>query len=131
MWVTTPDGTRKRKWAYGKSREETHAKWLKRYCCQQIASDRTIRDAWTVLCSALTNAVTEELIAENVAGLLKVSKPRRRKVKPWTVDEARRFPESAKRDGDPFYAAYVLILVLGLRKKTLKALKSLGEQLGS
>ena len=88
----------------------------KRYCCQQIASDRTIRDAWTVLCSALTNAVTEELITKNVAGMLKVSKPRKRKVKPWTVEEARRFLESAKREGDPLYAAYVLILVLGLRK---------------
>ncbi|MBO0829611.1 MAG: site-specific integrase, partial [Streptosporangiales bacterium] len=29
---------------------------------------------------------------------------------------ARRFLEAAKSDGDPFYAAYVLILVLGLRK---------------
>ena len=37
-------------------------------------------------------------------------------MKPWTVDEARRFLESAKRDQDPLYAAYVLILVLGLRK---------------
>ena len=58
----------------------------------------------------------EELIPKNVAGLLHVSKPRKRKVKPWTVDEARRFLESAKRDRDPLYAAYVLILVLGLRK---------------
>jgi integrase len=33
-----------------------------------------------------------------------------------TADEARRFLESAKRDRDPLYAAYVLILVLGLRK---------------
>ena len=85
-------------------------------CCRQIASERTIRDAWTILCSALTNAVTEELIPKNVAGLLHVSKPRKRKVKPWTVDEARRFLESAKRDRDPLYAAYVLVLVLGLRK---------------
>jgi integrase len=34
----------------------------------------------------------------------------------WTVDEARRFLESARHDCDPLYAAYVLILVLGLRK---------------
>ena len=217
VWVTTPDGTRRRKWAYGKTREETHGKWLKLHeaarkgpvatsspaladylaywlrevivepdyapltcatyetltrlyivptlgrkrldklslrdvrawlnklrdtcqccaqdkdarrpenrrrccakvpsaCCRQLASERTIRDAWTILCSALTNAVTEELIPKNVAGLLHVSNPRKRKVKPWTVDEARRFLESAKRDRDPLYAAYVLILVLGLRK---------------
>jgi integrase len=217
VWVTQPDGTRRRKWAYGKTRQEVHDKWLKlhaaakrgpvrasapllndyladwlrevvrppeyapltcatyetltrlyirpalgskrldkltvrdvriwlnglretcqccaqgkdarrpknkqrccargkQYCCKQIASDRTIRDAWIVLCSALTNAVTEELIPKNVAGVLHLSKPRRRQVKPWTADEARRFLESAKRDHDPLYAAYVLILVLGLRK---------------
>ncbi|HEX3966037.1 MAG TPA: hypothetical protein VHZ03_56895 [Trebonia sp.] len=217
VWVTQPNGTRRRKWAYGKTREEVHDKWLKlhtaakrgpvqtstppladyltgwlrevirppeyapltcstyetltrlyilpglgkkrldkltvrdvrtwlnklhdtcqccaqgkdarrpegkqrccalgsKYCCHQIASDRTIRDAWVVLCSALTNAVTEELIPKNVARLVRVSKPRRRAAKPWTADEARRFLESAKRDHDPLYAAYVLILVLGLRK---------------
>jgi len=37
-------------------------------------------------------------------------------VKPWTAEEARQFLESAKRDQDPLYAAYVLILVMGLRK---------------
>jgi integrase len=56
------------------------------------------------------------LIPKNVAGVLHLSKPRRRQVKPWTADEARRFLESAKKDRDPLYAAYVLILVLGLRK---------------
>jgi len=217
VWVTAPDGARRRKWAYGKTREETHAKWLKLHeqagrgpvatssptladylaywlrevivepnyapltcatyetltrlyvvptlgqkrldklslrdvrawmnklrdtcqccaqgkdarrperrrrccaatpadCCRQVASDRTIRDAWTILCSALTNAVTEELVPRNVASLLHVAKPRRRKVKSWTADEARHFLESARRENDPLYAAYVLILVLGLRK---------------
>jgi integrase len=81
-----------------------------------VASDRTIRDAWTVLRSALTNAVTEEMISKNVAALIRVSKPRKRKVKPWSVDEARTFLESARKAEDPLYAAYVLILVLGPRK---------------
>lgn len=215
VWVTTPEGQRKRKWAYGKTRDETHAKWLKLHemarqgpvatssktldeymtywlrevvvppnfapltcatyetltrlyilpglgkkrldkltvrdvrawlnavrtvcqccaqgkdarrdekrrrccavgrCCRQYASERTIRDAWTVLRSALSNAVTEELITKNVAGLVRVPKPRARKNKPWSVDEARRFLESARSDGDPMYAAYVLVLILGLRK---------------
>jgi Phage integrase, N-terminal SAM-like domain len=31
-------------------------------CCRRLASERTIRDTWTILCSALTNAVTEDLI---------------------------------------------------------------------
>ena len=217
VWVTTPDGKRRRKWVYGQSRETVHDKWVKLHaaarrgpvatssptladylaywlrevivqpdyapltcstyetmtrlyilpglgrkrldkltlrdvrawinqlrvtcqccvqgkdgrrdeknrrccaktpaeCCQQFASERTVRDAWTILCSALTNAVTEELIPKNVAALHHMAKPRKRKVKPWTADEARRFLESAKRDRDPLYAAYVLILVLGLRK---------------
>ena len=85
-------------------------------CCRRLASERTIRDAWTILCSALTNAVTEELIPKNVASLAHVSKPRKRRLKPWTAEEARQFLESAKRDQDPLYAAYVLILVMGLRK---------------
>lgn len=29
VWVTKPDGTRTRKWAYGKTRDEVHDKWLK------------------------------------------------------------------------------------------------------
>ena len=217
VWVTTPDGARRRKWVYGKTREDAHGKWLKLHeaarrgpvatsyptvgdylaywlrevvippsyapltcatyeiitrlyilpflgkkrldrltlrdvrawltkvrdtcqccaqgkdarrpenqrrccakvpaaCCRRVASERTIRDAWTILRSALSNAVTEELIPRNVASLAHVPKPRRRKVKPWTVEEARRFLESAKRDNDPLYAAHVLILVLGLRK---------------
>jgi integrase len=35
---------------------------------------------------------------------------------PWTSEEARRFLESARADSDPLYAAYVLVLVLGLRR---------------
>jgi hypothetical protein len=29
VWVTTPEGKRTRKWAYGKTREATHETWLK------------------------------------------------------------------------------------------------------
>lgn len=214
VWVTTPEGQRRRKWAYGKTREQVHDKWVKlhaearrgpsptstptleRYlsywlrevvephlapktaanydmfvrlyivpklghkrldrlsvrdvqtwlnrlgdtcqcceqgkdaqrrhrdqrccavgaCCQQVASSRTIRDAWTVLRSALSNAMREELVSKNVAALVRLPKPRKRKIKPWTADEARRFLESAREGGDSLYAAYVLILVLGLRR---------------
>jgi hypothetical protein len=52
-------------------------------CCRQFASERTIRDAWTVLRASLNNAVREELISRNVAALISVPKPRRRKVKPF------------------------------------------------
>jgi hypothetical protein len=29
VWVITPDGKRRRKWAYGKTRQDVHGKWLK------------------------------------------------------------------------------------------------------
>src|SRR5260221_12196682 len=45
-----------------------------------------------------------------------MKKPRKKRVKPWSVEEARLFLEAARSADDPLYAAYVLILVLGLRK---------------
>ncbi|WP_031000141.1 site-specific integrase [Streptomyces sp. NRRL F-5630] len=85
-------------------------------CCRQVASRRTIQDARAVLRSALTNAMTEELITKNVAGLVKVRSGRKVQRKPWSVEEARRFLEAAQTAHDPLYAAYVLILVLGFRR---------------
>ncbi|WP_329095146.1 site-specific integrase [Actinomadura citrea] len=92
-------------------------------CCEQHASDRTVRDAWTVLRAALNNAVREEILPRNVAALLRVPKPRRRKVKPWTADEARRFLEAARQRRDPLYPAYVMILGLGLRRGEMLGLR--------
>lgn len=85
-------------------------------CCRSYASGRTIKDARTVLRSALSHAMTEELVERNVAALVKAPKLRPRKVKSWTSDEARRFLESSRQDKDTLYAAFVLVLVLGLRK---------------
>ncbi len=85
-------------------------------CCHANPSPRTIKDLRTVLRSALAAAMREELVEKNVAALVKLPKQRKRNVIPWTSDEARRFLESAAEDDDPFYAAYVLVLVLGLRK---------------
>jgi integrase len=76
----------------------------------------TLGDARKVLRSALSHAQTEELITRNVAGLAKLPASRTRKGKAWSTDEARRFLKSARRDGDPLYAAYVLVLVCGLGK---------------
>ncbi len=60
--------------------------------------------------------MTEELISKNVAGLVKVRSARKAKRKPWSVEEARQFLESARLALDPLYPAYVLILVLGFRR---------------
>ncbi|MER6526753.1 site-specific integrase [Streptomyces sp. NPDC001508] len=85
-------------------------------CCKRIPSRRTVQDARAVLRSALTNAMTEELISKNVAGLVKVRSARKTKRHPWSVEEARQFLEAASTAHDPLYAAYVLILVLGFRR---------------
>ena len=90
-------------------------------CCHQVASDWTVHQAVRVLRGALTQAMREELVFRNVAALVRVPVPRHKKQAVWTVDEARRFLESARSDGDPMYAGYVLLLVLGLRR---------GEMLG-
>lgn len=213
-WVTTPDGERKRKWVYGKTHEQVHAKWLKlqtrasqgpmptttptladyltywlrevvepnlapktteKYalltrlylvpglgvkrldrlqvrdirtwlnrlrttcqccaqgkdagrpigrrrccamgaCCHQVLAERTVKDVRDTLRAALANAVAEELLSRNVAAVVRLPTPRKRQRQWWSVEEARAFLESARRDDDPLYAAYVLILVLGLRR---------------
>ena len=69
-----------------------------------------------MLRSALTTAMREELVSRNVATLVRAPSPRKRKVVPWDSDEARKFLESARAHEDPMYAAYVLVLVMGLRK---------------
>jgi integrase len=85
-------------------------------CCRSTPSANTVSDLRKVLRSALTHAMTDELITRNVATLVKLPTVRRRRGQAWSTEEARRFLESARQDDDPFYAAYVLVLVLGLRK---------------
>ncbi|ELS54446.1 putative phage integrase [Streptomyces viridochromogenes Tue57] len=60
--------------------------------------------------------MTEEEISKNVASLVKVSKPRRCRIKPWSVVEAGRFLADSLAREDPLFAAWVLVLCLGLRR---------------
>ena len=85
-------------------------------CCPQVLSERTIKDIRDVLRAALANAVAEELLPRNVAAIVRLPSPRKPQREWWSVEEARAFLESARRDLDPLYTAYVLILVLGLRR---------------
>ncbi|MFC4061638.1 tyrosine recombinase XerC [Planomonospora corallina] len=218
VWVTTPEGKKTRKWAYGKTREETHEKWLKLHelankgpvptrhptvaayltrwlaevvepnlepttyvayeplvrlyiipglgkkrldkltvrdvqtwlntlptlctccdqkkdhkrpedkrmccalgkCCKSYPSRSTIAAIRRTLRAALNQAIREEMISKNVAALTTLpsaSKTKKKRQYPvWSVDEARRFLEHLRAADDPLYAAYVLILVLGLRR---------------
>lgn len=214
VWVTTPDGKKKRKYVYGKTRDEVHDKWLKLHmeakngpmptrhrtlaaflaywlesivkpnlapltyvsyegsvrlyiapylgskrldkltvrdvrewltklsgicqccaqgkdakrapgrrrccaagdCCEAYPSRRVVQAARDALRAALTHAVTEEEIGKNIAALVKVPKPRRRRIKPWSAAEASRFLADAMAREDPLFAAWVLVLCLGLRR---------------
>ncbi|MFJ6561760.1 tyrosine-type recombinase/integrase [Streptomyces sp. NPDC091412] len=214
VWVDTPDGKRKRKYVYGKSREEVHDKWIKLHgeakkgpvatrhrtlaaflaywldeivkpnlapltyvsyegsvrlyinphlgtkridkltvrdvrewinklaatcqccaqdkdakrrpeqrrccaigeCCEAFPSRRVVQAARDALRAALTHAVAEEEIGKNVASLVKVPKPRRRRIKPWSVAEAGRFLADCAARDDHLFAAWMLVLCLGLRR---------------
>lgn len=93
-------------------------------CCHEVLSAETRKDARNVLRAALTCAIEDQIITRNPAAVIRLSTRRepKRKRRAWTVDEARRFLESARREDDVFYAAYILVLVLGLRKGELLGL---------
>jgi integrase len=80
----------------------------------QGASPRKVQAARAILRSALSNAVTEELISRNVATLVKVPRPPRYRLRPWEAEEARTF--LAATTAHRLHAAYVLVLTLGLRR---------------
>ncbi|QKG27314.1 site-specific integrase [Actinomadura verrucosospora] len=94
-------------------------------CCRAYPSRRTIQAARNTLRAALTHAQTEEILARNVARMVKLPTMRKRvrSKASWSVEEARAFLESAREHGDPLYAAWVLILVLGLRKGEVLGLR--------
>ncbi len=92
------------------------------YFNEQLAaghSIRTVQVMRTVLSSALSRAMREELISRNVARLIELPGWERQPITPWSAAEARAFLEAAK--DDPLYPAFMLLLVYGLR---------LGEVLG-
>jgi len=89
-------------------------------CCQETLSARSRKDARDILRAALTCAVEDEVIGRNPVSAIKITKRRepnqRRARQAWTVDDARWFLESVWHAGEALYAAFVLVLVLGLRR---------------
>jgi integrase len=86
-------------------------------CCQSRPSVTTVVHIRRVLRTVLSQAVVDGHVARNAAQHVKLPAERgQNRRRAWSSDEARQFLESARTEGDPFYPAYVLILVLGLRK---------------
>jgi integrase len=63
---------------------------------------------------SIKNASIADLAQSEV--LTEVPRPRARRTLVWTVDQSRQFLENARDDNDAYYVAYVLMLVLGLRR---------------
>lgn len=90
----------------------------------QLAAGRSIRRVQimrTVLSSALTRAMREELVMRNVARLAELPSWERQPVMPWTAAEARAFLDAAK--DDPLYPAFMLLLLYGLRRGEVLGLR--------
>ncbi|MGW0754388.1 site-specific integrase, partial [Streptomyces sp. NPDC002587] len=85
-------------------------------CCESYPSRRVIQGSRDALRAALSHAVTEEEIGKNVASLVKVPKPRRKRIKPWSVVEAGQFLADGIVREDHLFAAWMLVLCLGLRR---------------
>jgi integrase len=90
----------------------------------QIAAGYSIRNVQimkTVLSSALTRAMREELVVRNVARLAELPGWERQQITPWSSAEARRFLSAAR--SDPLYPAFVLLLIYGLRRGEVLGLR--------
>lgn len=84
-------------------------------------SARSSRYVHATLRAALEDAIREDLVARNVAKLVRLSTPPRAETRILTVDEGK-ILLSSTRD-DRLHAALVLLLVLGLRRSEALGLR--------
>ena len=77
-------------------------------------SPRMVQLSRAVLRSALSNAVVEQLVERNEAALLRVPKPPRQRIEPWSTADAKAFLAATRNHR--LHAAFTLMLMLGLRR---------------
>jgi integrase len=90
----------------------------------QLAAEQSVRRVQimrTVLSSALTRAMREELVMRNVARLAELPGWERQPITPWSAEEARAFLVAAA--DDPLYPAFLLLLLYGLRRGEVLGLR--------
>lgn len=88
----------------------------KNLCCEDFLSANMLHELKRRLRIIFNCAIDDELITRNPVTAVKIPTVRRKKRRRWTSEHARQFLASAKEDNDPLYAAYVLVVVEGLRK---------------
>jgi integrase len=71
--------------------------------------------------NALNRAMQEEVVSRNVAALVDMPQVTKRKLSPWTAAEAIQFLRTTRPHR--LYAAFVLVLVLGLRRSEVLGLR--------
>jgi integrase len=84
-------------------------------------SIRKVQIMRTVLSSALTRAMREELVVRNVAQLVILPEGSRKVMEAWSVDEARRFLMEAQNHR--LYPAFLLLVLYGLRRGEVLGLR--------
>lgn len=91
---------------------------------QQLMQGRSLRSVHltrSVLRAALSRAEREELIIRNVAKLVTLRAWKRKPIQPWSADEATQFLTAAT--SHRWYAAYVMLLVYGVRRGEVLGLR--------
>lgn len=78
------------------------------------ATPRTVHKMRTILSSALSRAMREELVTRNVARLVDLPSYERKEITPWTADDATRFLTEAK--GHDWELGYQLLIFYGMRR---------------
>lgn len=92
-------------------------------CCNGVPSATSIVGLRRILRSILGCAIDADLITQDVAKRTKLPTVRKPRRTSWAIAEARQFLEYASVEDELFYAAYVLLLVLGLRKGEILGLQ--------
>jgi integrase len=89
-------------------------------CCESWTTQSNLSGAQITLSALLTQALKEELVGKNAASLIDVPKPLRRrakrKVEPWSTREAQQHLQYARETNDALYAAWVLAVVMAMRR---------------
>lgn len=84
-------------------------------------SVRMVQVVRTTLSGALTRAQREELVSRNVARLVELPEYKRKKIVPWSLDEAKLFLAAAA--DHRLFAAFALLLFYGLREGEVLGLR--------
>ncbi|MGW0867818.1 tyrosine-type recombinase/integrase [Streptomyces sp. NPDC002611] len=90
---------------------------LQRFFNQRLVDGLSVRKVQIlreVLSSALTRAMREELVTRNVASLIELPSQQREVIRPWSLDELRRFLDVARTH--EWFPAFLLVGVYGLRR---------------